>query len=276
MPHTCTLRVFTRGDDGGNHLGVITDVTGLTDETMQRIATGLGHSETIFLDRRAGGIPLVRIFTPAAEIPFAGHPLVGAAWIMGVLAPGEVDRVRCGVGEIPFWAEGELTWVETPVSPEVLRLGEEAIPVQGQGLGDPSRGWLVRTPMPYLLLDLGSGDAVGGVDPDFGRLMDADWEGTMVFARAGGRVRARFFAPRLGVPEDPATGSAAAALAAVLRFEGEAAGSLLIDQGEEIGAPSTIHLAWSGEVVSLGGSVRRDDAFEPPGEIPFFRETPGA
>ena len=259
MPHTYTLRVFTRGDEGGNHLGVIPDVTGFTDEAMQRTATRLGHSETIFIDRRAGGIPLVRIFTPAAEIPFAGHPLVGAAWVMGVLAPGDVDRVRCGVGEIPFWAEGDLTWVETPASSEVVPQCEVVSPVSGPGLGGPTRGWLVSMPMSYLLLDLGSSQAVSTADPDLARLTDAAWEGTMVYARRGGRVRARFFAPRLGVPEDPATGSAAAALAAVLRWEGEAAGSLLVDQGDEIGAPSTIHLAWSGETVSLGGSVRRDD-----------------
>ena len=78
MRHCYVLRVFTRGGEGGNHLGVVTDTTGLADVTMQAIATALGFSETIFIDWRAVGDPRVRIFTPAAELAFAGHPLVGA------------------------------------------------------------------------------------------------------------------------------------------------------------------------------------------------------
>ena len=87
---------------------------------------------------------------------------------------------------------------------------------------------------------------------------DRAGEAAYLFAREGSHVKARFFAAGLGVPEDPATGSAAAALAAVLAFEGEPQGRLSIDQGDEIGHPSTIELAWNPAAASLGGTVRAD------------------
>ena len=258
MQHHIRLHVFTRGEVGGNPLGVITDPAGLDGPTMQAIATDLGYSETIFIGD--GETPLIRIFTPGAELPFAGHPLVGAAWMMGTLGRGGPDRVRCGIGEIPYRSEGDLVWVDTPPVSAVTPQPDPAALAAGLGLGDPERAWVVAMPLPYLLLDLGSEQAVAGITPDFVRLARASWDGVMALARDGGRVRVRFFAPKLGVPEDPATGSAAAALAAALRFEGEPEGALEIEQGEEIGAPSTIHLAWSAGVVSLGGTVRSDGA----------------
>ena len=101
MPRHCyVLRVFTRGDEGGNHLGVVTDATSLTAESMQAIALELGYSETIFLEWEEGEIPRVRIFTPGAELPFAGHPLVGMAWMLGKLGPGGISTLRCPAFEV--------------------------------------------------------------------------------------------------------------------------------------------------------------------------------
>ena len=101
MSSTChVLRVFTRGELGGNHLGVVTDLTGLDSDSMQTIATELGFSETTFVDTDVGDVPFVRIFTPSMEIPFAGHPLVGTAWVLRTLGPGVGDRLRCGIGEV--------------------------------------------------------------------------------------------------------------------------------------------------------------------------------
>ena len=105
------LRVFTAGGEGGNHLGVVVDVTGLDDGTMQEIAADLRFSETIFIDWNRGAVPAVRIFTPVAELPFAGHPLVGAAWVLGTMAPGAVDSLRCGIGEVRLGLEGDAPWV---------------------------------------------------------------------------------------------------------------------------------------------------------------------
>jgi trans-2,3-dihydro-3-hydroxyanthranilate isomerase len=248
------LRVFTRGDSGGNPLGVVTDPSGLAGAAMQEIAAGLGFSETVFLDCREP-VPGARIFTPAAEIPFAGHPLVGAAWVLGTAGP--FRRLACGIGEVPFRVEGDRAWIEVAASREVETSSGAAR--AGSGLPAAARAWMVRLPLRYLLLEVSSAGAVAGARPHFGRLAAEPWEGTLLFARAGTRVKARFFAPAVGVPEDPATGSAAVALASALIFAGEEEGSLVIDQGDEVGAPSSISVLWSGGMVSVGGTVRADE-----------------
>jgi trans-2,3-dihydro-3-hydroxyanthranilate isomerase len=253
------LRVFTRDDLGGNHLGVVTDVDGLDASSMQQIAAELGFSETIFLWPQQSGVPMVRIFTPAAEMPFAGHPLVGAAWTVATTGAVDVGRLQCGVGEIPFRVEGGAVWVDTPMVADVERAagGEEM--AAASGLPTTGRIWWARMPIPYLVVEAPSAEAVAGTTPDFGALLAGPaGEAAYLFAREGSHVKARFFAAGLGVPEDPATGSAAAALAAVLAFEGERQGRLSIDQGDEIGHPSTIELAWSPAAASLGGTVRAD------------------
>ena len=251
------LRVFTRGEAGGNHLGVVTDLSGLDGGAMQEIAAHLGFSETVFLDRR-GPVPTARIFTPSAEIPFAGHPLVGAAWVLA--AAGTARRLACGIGEVPFRVEGERAWIEVAASREVEAAAADA----GAEAGLPAarRAGMVWLPLRYLLLEAPSGGMVAAARPDFGQLAVQPWEGTLLFARAGSQVKARFFAPAVGVPEDPATGSAAVALASALMFGGEEQGSLSIDQGDEVGAPSSISLLWGGGMVSVGGTVRADETRE--------------
>jgi trans-2,3-dihydro-3-hydroxyanthranilate isomerase len=248
------LRVFTRREAGGNHLGVVTDISGLDGLAMQEIAAGMGFSETVFLDA-ARKVPAARIFTPAAEIPFAGHPLVGAAWVLGAM--GRWRRLACGIGEIPFRVEGDRAWIEVAASREV----EEAPPEAAAGVGLPAaaRAWMVRLPLRYLLLEVPAAGAVEEARPDAGRLAGERWQGTLLFARAAGAVKARFFAPALGVDEDPATGSAAVALASALAFAGEREGRLVINQGDEVGAPSTISLEWRGGRVSVGGTVRSEE-----------------
>jgi trans-2,3-dihydro-3-hydroxyanthranilate isomerase len=250
------LSVFTRRGLGGNPLGVVTDVTGLDDGAMQAIAHGLGFSETVFLDWAQGGVPRARIFTPAAEIPFAGHPLVGAGWVLGALGPGTVRRVACGIGEIPFRVEGDRVFIEVPLTGEV----EEgpAVPAAA-GLPAAGQARLVRLPLRYLLLEARSPAEVAAARPEFDVLAGLPWEGTLLYARSGSEVKARFFAPAVGVPEDPATGSAAVALAAALSHGGETEGAVTIDQGDEVGAPSRLEVIWGGGIAAVGGGVRRDE-----------------
>jgi trans-2,3-dihydro-3-hydroxyanthranilate isomerase len=248
------LSVFTRDGAGGNPLGVITEVAGLDGAAMQAIATGLGFSETVFLDSTRPGVPQARIFTPAAEIPFAGHPLVGAGWVLGAGGPSSSRRVACGIGEIPFRFEGDRVFIEVPLPREV----EPADAAPGRaGLPEAERAWQVRLPLRYLLLEVGAPEAVAGAAPDFAALAAAPWEGTLLFARSGEAVKARFFAPAVGVAEDPATGSAAVALAGALAHSGEKEGSLTIEQGDEVGAPSRLEVVWGGGIVAVGGGVRR-------------------
>ncbi len=254
MPRHCyVLRVFTRGDEGGNHLGVVTDVTGLTDETMQSIAADLGFSETVFLDWRHGGVPKARIFTPTQELPFAGHPLVGAGWVLLAMGPGGPDRIGCGVGDVAIRREDDRVWIappfDQPVRPSATTLGEgvEAVEV-----------WQVDMPLPYLVARLPDPAAVATLTPpaEGGEIYVWAWE------EEGRRVKARFFAAGMGVVEDPATGSAAVALAVSLRAGGRSMGDLVIAQGDEIGHPSTLHLRWDADRVEVGGTVRRDEVRE--------------
>jgi trans-2,3-dihydro-3-hydroxyanthranilate isomerase len=253
------LRVITRRDLGGNHLGVVNDLTGLDDETMQTIASELGFSETVFIDSAEGGTHHVRIFTPAVEMPFAGHPLVGAAWLLNSLGSGTVGEMTCGVGSIPFRSSADSTWVDTPLVTDV-RIAEEApVIAEAAGLPVPVRAWWAMMPLPYLVLDLGTAETVSKATPNISKLSSLRAGKTYIVGAQGDDLRVRFFAPDAGVAEDPATGSAASAYAAVRTFEGEQRGSLAIHQGEEIGHPSTIHLEWDSNRASLGGSVRRDE-----------------
>jgi trans-2,3-dihydro-3-hydroxyanthranilate isomerase len=258
MPRGCTIvRVFTRGNTGGNHLGVVNDLVGLDTEAMQRIAAELGFSETVFIDWPAGDVPFVRIFTPVDELPFAGHPLVGTAWVMSRMGPGGFDRLRCGIGEVGVRIEDETVWIDVPMSGGVAGSDDAADYLARAGIAPVERAARVMMPREYVVAQLPDFAAVAALQPDMA--VAAERFGTLVFARESDRVRARFFAPGTGVDEDPATGSAAVALAIVLADRGEPSGALSIDQGEEIGHPSRIELTWRGGTASIGGTVVHDE-----------------
>ncbi|HUO45435.1 MAG TPA: PhzF family phenazine biosynthesis protein [Acidimicrobiia bacterium] len=250
--HCYVLRVFTRDDVGGNHLGVVTDILGLDDEKMQRLATELGFSETIYLSWFEGDIPKARIFTPGAEIPFAGHPLVGAAWVLLNLSPLDPDWIECQIGPVGIRQENFTTWIDAPAGQPV-----EPVAVSLDGWVEPREAVVVRMPLPYLLLQLDSPDAVHRAVPQ----PTGEWSEVYLWAweEEGKSVRSRFFAPSVGVPEDPATGSAAVALAARMRWAGVESGGVTVHQGEETGFPSRIHLHWNSGITSIGGAVAKDE-----------------
>lgn len=252
------VRVFTRGETGGNLLGVVNDVTGLTDAQMQAIAADLGYSETTFVNWEGGDAPDVRIFTPAVEMEFAGHPLVGTSWVMNVLGPGGVDRMRCPAGMIETSVEGDTVWIDTPIGRPVEHAGGGAELAVRADMPPPIDSWLVLMPKPYVVLEYRDAASISALSPDLEVVRETF--GVFAYSRDGRDVRARFFAPAGGVDEDPATGSAAVALAAVCEARGEAAGSLTIAQGEEIGVPSTIRLRWADGRAQIGGTVVRDEA----------------
>ena len=250
--HCYVLRVFTRDGSGGNTLGVVTDILGLDDAKMQSIATDLGFSETIFLSWFEGTMPKARIFTPSTEVPFAGHPLVGAAWVLMNLGPIDPGAIECAIGPIRIRQADGLTWIEGAgdqlVRSVSTELGPELVAV------DIAE---VLMPIPYLIVQVGTPEEVEGMTTSLvaglGEVYVWAWE------REGQTVRARFFAPDLGITEDPATGSAAVALAARLRDQGQITGALVIHQGQEVGRPSRIELVWDGDVTSIGGVVARDE-----------------
>ena len=173
-----TLRVFLGPDgEGGNPLGVFPDGHLIAAADRQRVAAELGYSETVFVDDRATGE--LRIFTPAVELPLAGHPLVGTAWLLGS------EMLRPPAGDVPTWTEGGLTWIRA--RPEWATLYD-----------------LARLPSPADVdaFAIPGGDAMIGVWA---------WED-----EAAGRVRARIFPNGIGIDEDEATGAAAIQFGALL------------------------------------------------------------
>lgn len=260
MARPCSvLRVFTRDGRGGNHLGVVDQLDGLDTEMMQRIAAELGFSETVFISY--GGVPEVRIFTPGMEMPFAGHPLVGAAF--HILEKGlPARRIRCGIGDVRIRSDGDTVWVDAPMRPENAYRDGTAFAV-GVGVTDPVSTWRVEMPLDYRLVELATSDDVAAATPDTAAFAPA--HGLTVYARSGSQIRMRFFIPDAGIVEDPATGSAAVALATRFAAAGEPNGRATIDQGEEIGHPSRIELRWEGTTASIGGTV----ALDPPRELPW-------
>ena len=248
--------MFTRGAVGGNHLGVVNDITGLGTEEMQAIAHELGYAETTFVHWEQGGIPDVRIFTPQVEMEFAGHPLVGTSWVLNILGPGGVTQMRCPVGMVTTRVDGDVVWIDASLGQPVEERSDSL--VTAAGLPAPTRMWAVSMPKEYLVAEYPDEDTVARLEPDMETLKVTF--GLLTFAREGAAVRSRFFAPTGGVDEDAATGSAAVALAAVLTHVGETSGGVVISQGEEIGFPSTIQLSWENGAASIGGTVVREEA----------------
>lgn len=254
MRHCYVVRVFTIGESGGNTLGVIPDSTGLEATDMQRIAAELGFSETVFINWPAGAVPALRIFTPAAEMPFAGHPLVGTAWVLNAMGPG-VDRVSIEIGEVGVRTEGEVVWVSPPPIDQPIRevAVDEAMDL---GITSTVRAWRVEVPSDYLIAEIASEADLIGATPDLDAVAEAV-DGLYLF-HGHGPTRSRFFGPRLGVDEDPATGSAAVALCAVARHLGQVSGASQIIQGLP-NSLSEIQLTWNGLSVQLGGRVAMDE-----------------
>jgi len=251
------VRVFTREEVGGNHLGVVTDIVGLDTPEMQAIAADLGFSESVFIDWSAGEKPDVRIFTPGAELPFAGHPLVGTAWVLNEMGPGSVSALHCRLGDVGVFKEEERTWIESPVLGEIAERNDAAEWVVRAGLGPCSDVSRVMMPLEYVLAEMSSGGAVAAAHVDMAVV--GERFGLLAWAREGEFVKARFFAPGTGVDEDPATGSAAFALARLMIERGEQSGSVTISQGDEIEHPSIINLRWGNGTVAIGGTVVHDE-----------------
>jgi trans-2,3-dihydro-3-hydroxyanthranilate isomerase len=282
-----TADVFTDRLFGGNQLAVLPDARGLSDEQMLAITREFNYSESTFVfpAEQAGHTCRLRIFTPGGEVPFAGHPTVGTAHVLfagGVLAAsGPEMRVvfEEGVGPVPVTVRfvpdvpggdpifaqltvARLPEAGAPVAPgvlaDVLSLEEDDF-VAGEWMPAP-----VSCGLPFLMVALTTRDAVRRA-----RVRVEAWErslqGTpaseiMVFtlergpAGDGVDVRARVFVPGLSVPEDPATGSACAALGGYLaerdaRDDGTLAWS--VQQGVEMGRPSRLEV----EVDKRGGQI---------------------
>ena len=263
--------VFTETPLEGNQLAVFLDANDLDEELMQRAARELHLSETTFVlePETDDADTRIRIFTPGTELPFAGHPVLGSAVVLGSERPDtDLIRLETGAGIIPVTltrdAEGQITFGEmdqpvpriTPYehSTELLAaLGVERseLPVETYRNG-PKHVYVVLT----------NAAAVAALRPNLGALAALGPMGVNVCALGDGRVKTRNFSPGLAVPEDPATGSAAGPLAVHLARHGRIpfGEQIEIRQGEEIARPSVLFARADGSAdditrVRVGGSA---------------------
>jgi trans-2,3-dihydro-3-hydroxyanthranilate isomerase len=262
--------VFTDRAFAGNPLAVVLDADDLPGSAMQALAREFNLSETVFplAPEAVGADYRVRIFTPAVELPFAGHPSVGAAWVLaslGRLSPGRVVQ-ECGAGLLPLTVEPGPGRVElaggTPHVGDALE-AEPLLRAVGLGAGDAAAGIAPRVAgcgIDFAYLPVRA-DAVARARPDPAALLALDpaaaWAGVSVVAYDGEHATAhcRVFPAGVGVGEDPATGSAALGLGAFLGASGlvepDGETDYLVVQGFEIGRPSTMECA----VVLAGGQA---------------------
>src|SRR5262245_14620406 len=259
--------VFTDTPLAGNPVAVFTDARGLDDDEMQRLARELNLSESVFvLPAEGDGHARIRIFTPSIEMPFAGHPTLGTAFVLG--APMQLVEIRLetAAGVIPVALERDgprlvFGWMVQPVPTWEAYDGEAgllaALEVQRSELPVEVYDNGPR----HVFVALGSEDEVAALRPDFGALSDLPGVlGISCCAGSGTHWKTRMFAPAGGVAEDPATGSAAGPLAVHLARHGRIGfgDEIEILQGAEIGRPSTLFARVQGspepvERVEVGG-----------------------
>ena len=261
--------VFTDRPLAGNQLAVFTDARDIPEEVLQPLAREVNFSETAFVyPASCEGHARIRIFTPATEIPFAGHPTLGSAFVLG--GPMQLTEIRLetGAGVVPVQLEREgprivFGWMRQPIpTVEPYAREQDLLTVLG----------IERAELPVEVYDngiqhvyfaLASANEVAELAPDLAALERiAGAVGVNCFARDGACWKTRMFFPGLGVPEDPATGSAAGPLAAHLARHGRIAygDEIMIAQGAEIGRPSTLYARVEGSVdrlerVEVGGSA---------------------
>jgi predicted PhzF superfamily epimerase YddE/YHI9 len=212
------LRVFVDPAGGhGNQLGVFLDGSAIPVADRPGVAAALGFSETVFVDDARTG--RIRIFTPAAELRFAGHPTVGTAWLLDDVGM-PVAELRVPAGVIPTWKEGDRRWVRArPEWVHPIEIAELSSAAEVEALAGPPPGEL-------------------------------SWYAWAWEDRSTGSIRSRYFAPEFGIPEDEATGAAAVLMTARLGR------SLEIHQGR--GSRLSTRLGADGSV-DLGGRAVLDE-----------------
>jgi trans-2,3-dihydro-3-hydroxyanthranilate isomerase len=270
--------VFAEEKYAGNQLAVVRGRAGLPDETLQKIALEMNYSETTFVlsEEEPGGGYDVRIFTPGDEIPFAGHPTLGTAYVIQyeILAgPVESITLKLKAGEIPV-TFGEVLWMRQlpPTFGATLdsALIAPTLNLEMADLDDRSPVQVVSTGLPALIVPLRDLDALRRCKVDWERHTEVAGPGKNLYVfcpeshdDGPGDLSARMFANDPGVSEDPATGSAAGCLAAYLLehgYLGTDSIDVRVEQGYEIGRPSLLYLqaARDGDqtTVHVGGKVQ--------------------
>jgi trans-2,3-dihydro-3-hydroxyanthranilate isomerase len=255
--------VFTDVPLAGNQLAVFTDARKIPEESLQPLAREVNFSETVFVyPAEDGGHARVRIFTPRTEVPFAGHPTLGTAFVLA--GPLQLDEIRLetGRGVVPVRLERDgrrivFGRMSQPV-PSIEPFGGAAELQETLGVVSQLPVEVYDNGIRHVYVALGSSAEVASLRPDFARLAAIGPVGINCFAGEGVRWKTRMFHPAFGVDEDPATGSAAGPLALHLARHGRIAfgDEIEIRQGGEIGRPATLYaVARSPEEIQVAGSA---------------------
>ena len=254
-----TVDVFTDQPFGGNPLAVVLDAEGLDTAAMQAIAREFNYSETTFVlpPTDAANTAHVRIFTPAGELPFAGHPNVGTAFVLareGEQAASLRFEEAAGLVPVAILREAGAVIGAELTAPQGLQVLARVSPKTIAGCLSLDPGVLVGDPViasvgvRFILAEVASREALRRARPDIGAFAaafeHADTNAIYFYSRNGGNgfdLHSRMFAPLGGMVEDPATGSATVTLAAMLAEAGpDGETSLRVEQGRDMGRPSIL------------------------------------
>jgi len=253
--------VFTDTPLEGNQLGIFPDGRGLSDELMLKATREMNFSETVFFEppEHEGADARVRIFTPGGEIPFAGHPTLGSAWVLCEILGKQTVTLSTGAGPVPVELDMDddtitFGWMSQPIpewgsydrTDELLgALGAAgvagALPVE----------WYRNGPL-NVYVEIAGEDALAALEPDMQKLGRIQVN-CSCFTQTPGGWTTRMFAPALGVTEDPATGSAAGPLAVHLARHGriEFGQEIEIRQGAQVNRPSVLYAQADGTPDSI-------------------------
>ena len=261
--------VFTDRPLEGNQLAVFTDARGLDTERMQALARETKLSETVFVLPPDGeGHVRIRIFTPARELPFAGHPVLGTAFVLAAPLQLATIELVTGAGVVPVELERDESgrivfgWMRQPV-PKIEPFEAAAEALAALGVGEPELPVELYDNGPrHVVVVLGAEQEVAELEPDLRALARVGELTFSCVAGAGAAWTSRVFCPAFGVDEDPATGSAAGPVACHLARHGRVAWGeeLVIRQGAAIARPSVLHAVAEGgggliDAVRVGGSA---------------------
>lgn len=273
--HYVVFDVFTAQRFGGNQLAVFTDATNIPEDRLQSIAKEFNFSEVTFVypPAKAGNTAKVRIFTPTMEVPFAGHPTVGTAVALRANGAPRKMVLELGIGPIPVTMIDDDT-AEFVTQARLRTFGKPSVATIAACLGLPETAVVtsMHPPvqaslgLPFALVHIKDTTALSQIVTNVNAFRTAakDYPGELDFAiyaytpTSGVSISARMFAPLDNIPEDPATGSAAATLGAYLSSFAKRKLSLEIAQGLDMGRPSTIHVTANtdGTVAVRGGAVK--------------------
>jgi trans-2,3-dihydro-3-hydroxyanthranilate isomerase len=262
--------VFTDRPLAGNPLAVFTHADQLDAELMQALARELNLSECAFVLRstRADADARVRIFTPKMELPFAGHPILGAAFVLAapLLAPRRIS-LETARGNVPVRLAVDANgvgfgWMTQPL-PSRKAFEAGALLLAALGVNNSALPLELYDNGPrHVFVELETAAEVAALRPDLVRLAELGSLAISVFARVANGWKTRVFAPGEGIPEDPATGAAAGPFVLHLARHGRVqfGEEVVIHQGAELGRPSTLHARVDGsqerlERIEVGGNA---------------------